>query len=544
VFDLYVGAAAAVCALAGIAARRRGAVAIAAGVAGSCLIALGDRTPLLRWLYDDGFFRSIRYPEKFILSAMFLVVIFGAITFDRMVAGDRRAIRLACGFATILGGVAAVAYVLSWTPSYARWFARTWSIGNPGAAESMIAISRAGWLHAGIRWAILLTLLLWLLRSIPAAAHGSEPTDQWLPSRLWYAAGALFLLFDLAFAPGRILERMPPEFFRKPPAASGLDDRYRLFHEAAILETVFREGPAVSGNRRQWIARNGLYPRSSAAWGIPMVYDGDYDLTNLEPTRKLFAALVEARQGATHFPEVFLSISNVGYVARHRRDPGGRISLQHPVEFERRRYPRYYLADQIVQIRDLREFLDMASRGSWSDRVAFVEFPPFPSAGGRVDVIEESANSVRLRVQSDGRGYLVIGITPHEYWRASVDGREVKLLPANVAYQGLVIPPGTHTIDMRYRNPLFFFGGGISGLALAGLIAVVAWPGRCSPAQRSRSSRPDSSTPAPLCTRFCDATHVTGRHRDLCYGPWRSEDTSRPEDAEHHQPHELTSRTA
>jgi uncharacterized membrane protein YfhO len=38
----------------------------------------------------------------------------------------------------------------------------------------------------------------------------------------------------------------------------------------------------------------------------------------------------------------------------------------------------------------------------------------------------------------------------------------VPIVPANLAYQGVAVPAGTHRLELRYRNPLLFAGAAIS----------------------------------------------------------------------------------
>ena len=63
---------------------------------------------------------------------------------------------------------------------------------------------------------------------------------------------------------------------------------------------------------------------------------------------------------------------------------------------------------------------------------------------------------------SETNGLVIVSITRHKYWHATVDGRAARLIPVNLQYQGLVVPTGRHTIRMEYRNPLLFAGGVVS----------------------------------------------------------------------------------
>jgi uncharacterized membrane protein YfhO len=69
---------------------------------------------------------------------------------------------------------------------------------------------------------------------------------------------------------------------------------------------------------------------------------------------------------------------------------------------------------------------------------------------------------------------LVASVTGHRCWSATIDGQPAPLIATNLAYQGLVVPAGTHTIAMRYRNPLIPIGAAISLLTLIAS-AAAAW---------------------------------------------------------------------
>ena len=73
-----------------------------------------------------------------------------------------------------------------------------------------------------------------------------------------------------------------------------------------------------------------------------------------------------------------------------------------------------------------------------------------------------------LDVESRGEAFLIASITRHKYWRATIDGAPVSIAPANIAFQGITVPPGKHRVELRYRNPL------ILPAAIASLIALIA----------------------------------------------------------------------
>jgi uncharacterized membrane protein YfhO len=59
-----------------------------------------------------------------------------------------------------------------------------------------------------------------------------------------------------------------------------------------------------------------------------------------------------------------------------------------------------------------------------------------------------------------------MSVTPHRYWHATIDGTPADIVPANLGFSGLVVPQGSHTIELTYANPLIAVGVAISLLAL------------------------------------------------------------------------------
>src|SRR5205823_8111260 len=93
--------------------------------------------------------------------------------------------------------------------------------------------------------------------------------------------------------------------------------------------------------------------------------------------------------------------------------------------------------------------------------------------GGRILSIRQRSNAADVEVDSAGNALLICSITRHKYWRATIDGRETRLIPVNLQFQGLFVPAGRHSIRIAYRNPMLIVGGSISIIALAVLLALM-----------------------------------------------------------------------
>src|SRR5436305_690275 len=120
----------------------------------------------------------------------------------------------------------------------------------------------------------------------------------------------------------------------------------------------------------------------------------------------------------------------------------------------------------------------------------YIAAEPFAPASARVTRMRETANSTMIDVVSTGRAFLVASVTGHRYWSATIDGNPAPLIATNIAYQGLIVPAGTHTIAMQYRNPLVPIGAAITLLTLIAL-AIAAFHMRTSAYSADKASSAD-----------------------------------------------------
>lgn len=91
--------------------------------------------------------------------------------------------------------------------------------------------------------------------------------------------------------------------------------------------------------------------------------------------------------------------------------------------------------------------------------------PPVPA-----EIIERTANSMKLSVQIEQPGLLVISQTWMPGWRAWVDGKSAEVRRVNYALQGVPLTAGEHSVYLRYQPVGWQIGWRLSlfsiGLAL------------------------------------------------------------------------------
>jgi hypothetical protein len=482
IFGIYLGLPIAVLAAASFFGKIRGRVMAVIVMSGSYVLALGEHTPLYRVLYDLDLARTVRYPEKFIFPALLTVVILGATGLDRLLRRDRSVRRVALALSISILAVSGLMCVVAFTPLVETMFERLWRIHDEARLANLVPLVRQDWGMSLLRSSALVGLLWGAFR---------------LRRRFWLAAMLAFVLVDLTPAGVAVLPRIDRSFFETPPAAGELDagrGDYRLFHE---MDWYGRGETArkyfQKGEQAYWVVRNGMFPMTPAGLGFDTVLERDYDKTALLPTVDFVAAMWQVRDaGQARWREIFGAMSNVGYRATYRpyeaewERVGGDPREVRPVDWVKTDpAPRYYFADQVVQLDGPGRFATRLVREEFSPGVAFVEMKAFEPAGGRVVSVDESANGARIVVEAEGRALFVASVTRHRYWSATVDGRPVRLEPVNVAYQGLVLDAGRHEVVMKYRNPLVLPLGAISLVTLAGCLVAAALPWLRS---RSRAS--------------------------------------------------------
>jgi len=462
-FSIYAGLLLAVMAAAGLIARARGWPLALAFLIGSIVLALGAHTPLLRLLYDAGL-RALRYPEKFILIAVFTIIVFGARTLEQLLDGDRR-LRIAA--LVIAAAVFSVALLIAATS--AETFLRFWNFSSSPLAAEMAAIAKRDWLLAAARAGALLLLLAVVTR---------------IRKPLWIALASVFVVADLAPLVSETAPVTDASLYKSIPIAAqklhAIPGDFRIFHEAAWHQ---RTPTGAEYVRRLGIEpmpfRNAMFPIIPSDFGLATVMEPDYDLTSLQPTADFNEAAREIGPYLQTWPQPLAAMSNAGFRTMYRPYEDalalarGDVKRMQPVAFLRLQpHPRYYFADQLQTIRDKYDFAATLLRGRFSNSLAFVHGPAFAPAPGVIRQSSATANRIHLDVECGGRGFLVLSVTPHKYWRATIDGRDAKPAVVNIGYQGLEIPPGRHVVELRYRNPLVWIGMAISLITVTGLILI------------------------------------------------------------------------
>jgi hypothetical protein len=87
---------------------------------------------------------------------------------------------------------------------------------------------------------------------------------------------------------------------------------------------------------------------------------------------------------------------------------------------------------------------------------------PCPFRPDAVTVVSYGINEIHLAVNTSCPGQFVSSEVMYPGWRATIDGKEVPIDTANLAFRSVFVPEGKHTIVFRYVPRIFLLGGGIT----------------------------------------------------------------------------------
>jgi len=110
--------------------------------------------------------------------------------------------------------------------------------------------------------------------------------------------------------------------------------------------------------------------------------------------------------------------------------------------------------------------------------------PTLGTPVGESRVIAYTPDRVRLDVQLERPGVVVLADAYGSGWHATLDGARVPVLRANVAFRAVEAPAGRHVIEFVYRPAPVVAGLVCAALAVALACAWLAWDRRPRRARR------------------------------------------------------------
>lgn len=103
-----------------------------------------------------------------------------------------------------------------------------------------------------------------------------------------------------------------------------------------------------------------------------------------------------------------------------------------------------------------------------------------PASPARVEIVQHADERVVVRVQTEADGYLRLADAWDAGWRATVDGKDIKIHIADHYLRAVYVPPGEHEVVFTFDAPRVVWPPRISFVALLAIVLTLV---------RRRSSR-------------------------------------------------------
>jgi hypothetical protein len=107
------------------------------------------------------------------------------------------------------------------------------------------------------------------------------------------------------------------------------------------------------------------------------------------------------------------------------------------------------------------------------------------AAPGKILDLEDSSDTLVVKVDAPADGLLVVADTAYPGWTATIDGKPADIQLANVNFRAVQVPAGAQTVEFRYQPVHWLIGGFISLASILGLLVLF------------RSKNPDAGSAPP-----------------------------------------------
>ncbi len=448
-YSVYLGASVLALALAALGRGQRLALALAVLLLAALALALGRYTPL------HGVFRQVvfplaymRYPEKYMVLVVAAVALLAGMGAGRVLSVKPQpwhcsALLLAC---IIASGI--VAYFT--LPPL--------------------------WMAFAIHGAMLGSLAVLGILAVHFLAARGSPIAPFLLVAL--------VAFDLAGAAWPLQGFGGRRIASEPPPAARLALQLRT--DAVAPPRVYRSNE-TDGAVNKWVTANSntegelrlvstLITNTVNAWGVATL--PGYDAAIPAQFGSVWHQGLNVGQNALRLLGADFAVLPVANPAMRNNDRSGLDPIFDPLPGARMyrvpgALPRVFLARHAEVLSDENALARVYERETVAGESVWLapneEARPLPASPGRAGEcrLESYANSRLVAVCSAREPALAVFVEQYDRgWRATMDGRPVPLLRANLIMRAVAIAPGTHRIVLEFRTPGLAAGAVISALCL------------------------------------------------------------------------------
>ncbi len=423
----------------------------------SLALALGKHTPLFFLLYKTiPFFKSFRFPEKFMFVFAYSIAFLAAFGFDWIIERDFRAAKRVMAIFAFLVASFLVALLIGTT--------------SVQSVANHISIPTRSFLLVFVS---LLCISLFFRKVL---------TKSTFAMLIILVSTVDLVLAHMPFNPV-----VPKEFYINEPKLVHTVES-NIHSERILVQTASFPSSHLSPFAIQHLWRHYLWPNSGTLHNVYYVNGiGGTETNGQWFTTELLEKLNLKKRIR------FLELTNTRYlVAMDTKEIesemwAGRLkTIQTNVYELLHSLPRAYMVGEVKVVPSQAKAIEEILKDDFDPLQSVVlEKQPQTSVtdvqGGKVlEWSYEGHNKIKVTAQSHG-GYLVLLDSFYPGWRAFVNDQEREVLRANGLFRSVFLEPGLHQIVFAYQPGSFLYGICVSFISLC-LVAVGLWVWR--PKQR------------------------------------------------------------
>lgn len=422
----------------------------------SAIFALGKHTPVFFLLYKAiPFFKSFRFPEKFMFVFAYAIAFLAAFGFDYLLEKGLKARKDIITIVVLLVILFLIASIIQ--------------IAWPESLVSHIPLTPKSILFVCMS---VLCIFLFFKKAI---------------NKLTFCVLIIIVsTFDLVLAHLPFNPVVPKEFYTDEPELVHTIGRAQHAERIFVQKYSYMDfrGRELSPFHRQHIWRDHLWPNTGTLYNISYVNgvggtETQYQwlitelLEKLNPHKRIrFLEMTNTRYLVTMGSKEIESELRAGRIKRIHKNL---YQLPHTL-------PRAYMVPEAKIAADRTKAIEEILKDDFDPYHSVVlekaaQVSVMDRAGGKVlDMSYEGPNTIRVTARSLG-GYLVLLDSFYPGWRVIVDGQERELLRANGLFKSVFLEPGPHHIVFTYQPASFAWGARISLVSLC-LVMIGLWAWR------------------------------------------------------------------
>ncbi len=443
----------------------------------SLFLSLGKHNPLYRFVFEHiPFFNGIRYPVKFLYIFILCISITAGLGFDKLNeisnSGNRQKIKRLFLFLTILSGAILLGFVLG--HKGLEVFLRNRGIDFPDFNHISVNLFHIK------RFFFYLTIFFLIIRL--GLEYGWKT---WIRGIL-----ILFLIGDLFGNMGFYGREKTEDYFRKTKIFEIVLKEKGMFRVFSTPKTISLDTPVLIGNgnpfdliKEKHLPSFNLLYRIHGVWGVDVIrlkrVDELYKLWTFSPSigENNIIDLVGARYIISinpinenkHFELIYARLEGL-YGNKDDLLKESTIKLYKNLNA----LPRAWLVNKF-EVMDPKEILlTLFNKEFRPEETVLLEEKPLLSieegGSGKVKLIYEKNNRLKLRIETDKNRILVLSDTYFPGWKVLIDGNREKILRADYNFRAVSIKAGVHDVEFIY-DPFSFKAGII--LTFSGIFFIL-----------------------------------------------------------------------